>query len=75
MVMPRILKMTVPATANASSTMAIVPHASRAVRKRCSGVLFGVIASNAGAVASGSTITNSELAASRMYSVRVTIES
>ena len=34
---------------------------------RCSGVSVGVIAKNAGTVASGSTITNSELDARRMY--------
>ena len=70
--MPKILKMTVPATENASSTTAVVQHASRAVRKRSSGVLLGVIARNAGAAASGSTMTNKELAASRMYSGRLT---
>jgi hypothetical protein len=45
------------------------------MRKRSSGVLLGVIARNAGAVASGSTITNSELVASKMYSVKFTSKS
>ena len=44
----------------------------RAVRNRCSGDSPGVIARNVGAVASGSTITNSELSANRMYSDRLT---
>jgi len=35
-------------------------------------VSLGVIARNAGAVASGSTITNDELIASKMYSVKLT---
>jgi len=38
------------------------------VRMRCSAVSFGVMARNAGTTASGSTITKSELAASKMYS-------
>ena len=52
--------------ANASSTPAATQQASRAILMRCSGVSVGVIARNAGTVASGSTITKSELAASRM---------
>ena len=42
-----------------------------AVLLRSFGVSSGVMARNAGTVASGSTITNSELAASRMYSSRL----
>ena len=37
-----------------------------------SGVIQGVIAKNAGTVANGSMITNSELAANRIYSARLT---
>jgi hypothetical protein len=45
-------------------------HAARQprLRMRCSAVSSGVMARNAGTTASGSTITKSELAASRMYS-------
>lgn len=72
-VMPKILKRLAPANANTVSTIAVVRHATRAVRNRCSGVSPGVIARNVGAVASGSTITNSELSANRMYSDSVTL--
>ncbi|MEI9963094.1 MAG: hypothetical protein WDM76_18870 [Limisphaerales bacterium] len=61
-----------PATENASSTTATVQQAIRAVRKRCSAVSVGVMARKAGAVASGSTITKSELPASKMYSDKLT---
>ena len=64
--MPKILNRVVPANANASSTAATVKLATRAMRNLSSGVSFGVIARNTGIMASGSTITNSELAASRM---------
>src|ERR1041384_4341375 len=74
MVMPKTLKINCPATANTSSTPAITQQASRAVRMRSCGVSVGVIARNAGTVASGSTMTKSELAASRMYSSRLTIK-
>ena len=70
MVMPMTLNTSVPAMENNSSTPAATQQASRAMRVRCSVVSLGVIARNAGTVASGSTITNSELAASKMYSGR-----
>ena len=38
---------------------------------RCSGLLLGVMARNAGTVAIGSTMTKSELVASRTYSRRL----
>src|SRR4051812_4221847 len=69
--MPRILKSRPPATENASNTVAATPQPRRAVRDRCSSVWFEVMAKNAGTAAKGSTITNSELAASRMYSRRL----
>ena len=68
MVMPSTLKINWPPTENTSNTPAATQHASRAVRRRCAGVSVGVMVRNAGTVASGSTITNSELAASKMYS-------
>ena len=71
--MPKILKMNVHASENASSTTATVEQASPAVRSLCSRVSVTVIARKAGAVASGSTITNNELIASRMYSDNVTL--
>src|SRR6266404_3313693 len=72
MVIPRYLKIHLPATAKASSTPAATQQASRAMRMRCAGVSVGVIARNAGIVANGSMMTNRELAASRMYSGRDT---
>lgn len=71
MVIPRILNTVEPATENTSNTAAVVPQATLAVRNRCSGVSLGVMARKAGAVASGSTITNNELPASRMYSLKL----
>jgi len=56
---------------NNSMTPAATQHASRAVRMRCSAESFGVMARNAGTTARGSTITKSELAASKMYSSRL----
>src|SRR5260221_685389 len=73
MVMPRNLKIHLPAMANVSSTPAMTPQASRAMRMRDSGESCGVMAMNAGTVASGSTITNNELAASRIYSERLMV--
>src|SRR5271168_2323088 len=70
MVMPKILNTRVPALANKSRTAAMAQQATRAVRSRCSAVSFGVIAKNEGTAASGSTITNSELVASNMYSIK-----
>ena len=70
--MPKILNIIMPAAAKHNSTAAVVQQATLAVRSRSSGVSVGVIARNAGAVATGSTITNSELAASKVYSVRFT---
>src|SRR6266850_1091315 len=43
------------------------------MRIRCSGVSVGVIARKAGTTASGSTMTKSELEASKMYSGKVTV--
>ncbi len=71
MVMPRSLKIHLPASANTINTPALTQQASRAILMRCSGVSVGVIARNAGTVARGSIITNSELAASSIYSIRV----
>ncbi len=68
MVMLKILKTSVPAAANSSRTAAMAQQANRAVRSRCSTVSLGVIVRNDGTAASGSTITNSELVASNMYS-------
>ena len=70
MVMPRTLNTSVPAMENANRMPAATQQASRAVRTRCSGMSFGVIARKAGTAASGSTITNSELSANKMYSSR-----
>ena len=70
-VMPRNLKTHFPAMAKASNTPAATQQASRAILIRCSGVSVGVMARNAGTAASGSTITKSELAASRMYLARL----
>lgn len=64
--------MAVPASANASRTMVIVRHTSCAVRKRACDEAFGAIARNAGAVASGSTMTNTELRESKIYSDKLT---
>ena len=69
--MPITLKISGPVSENESKMPAAVVQASRAVRSRCSRESFGVIARNAGAVASGSMITNSELAANTMYSVKL----
>ena len=69
MVMLMTLKTSWPATENNRRTPAVTQHASRAVRMRCSAVSFGVMARNAGTTASGSTITKSELAASKIYSI------
>src|ERR1700733_4413427 len=71
MVMLKIWKTRFPAVANTSNTAAVTQQARRAVRMRCSGVSVGVIARNDGMAASGSTITKSELAASRMYSSKL----
>src|SRR5579863_52919 len=70
MVMLKILKSAVPAKEKSSSTAAMAQHATLAVRSRCSGVSLGVMVRNAGTVASGSTMTNNELPASRIYSLR-----
>ena len=72
MVIPMTLKINCPATEKASRTPAVTQQASPAIRIRCSGVSFGVMVRNAGTVASGSTITNSEPTASRMYSDKPT---
>ena len=71
MVMPMTLKISGPVREKASKMPAATVQASRAVRNRCAGDSFGVMAKNAGAVASGSMITNSELAARMMYSVKL----
>jgi hypothetical protein len=55
------------------STPAITPHASFAICTRSAKVLLGVMARNAGAVAMGSTMTNRELAARRLYSRMVIV--
>src|SRR5438552_8404896 len=68
MVMPRNLKIHLPATAKTINTPAITQQARPAMRTRCSGVSVGVMARKAGTVASGSTMTKSELAARRTYS-------
>jgi len=68
MVMPRNLKIHLPATANTISTPAMTQHAIRAILIRCCSVSVGVMARNAGTVANGSTMTNRELAARKIYS-------
>ena len=69
--MPRKRKINFPVRAKSSSTAAVTQHASRAVLTRCSGLSLGVMARNAGTVAIGSTMTKSELVASRTYSRRL----
>ena len=69
--MPKNLKMSFPDVAKINKMIAATRQATRAMRMRCGGVSFGVIARNAGTVAIGSIITNSELTASRMYSGRL----
>src|SRR5436190_1018528 len=75
MVIPRNLKIHLPATANPINTPAVTQHATRAIRIRSAGVSVGVIARKAGTVAKGSTMTKRELVASRMYSGRFTARS
>jgi hypothetical protein len=70
MVMPRNLKIHFPAEAKTTNTPAVTRQAIRAILIRCSGVSWGVMARKASTVATGSTITNNELAAKRMYSGR-----
>src|SRR5262249_50331670 len=66
--MPRKRKTRLPANENTSSNPMATEHAVRAMRMRCAGGSCAVIARNAGTVAMGSMITNSELSASRLYS-------
>ena len=72
-VIPRNLKIELPATANNNSTAVMVMQAIRAIWNRSPGVLSTVMARNAGAVAKGSTMTNRELAANKLYSAKVTL--
>jgi len=60
-----------PVRPNTSRMPAATVQASRAVRSRCSSESVGVIAKNDGTVASGSTITNSDPNANKMYSDRL----
>ncbi len=71
MVMPRYLKIHLPAAENPMRTPAVIQQAKRAILMRCSGESVGVIARKAGTVASGSTMTKSELEARKMYSSRL----
>src|SRR6266404_3972507 len=71
MVMPRNLKIHLPAAAKMMSTPAMTQQARRAMRIRSWGVSEGVMARKAGTVASGSTITKRELVANKIYSGRV----
>lgn len=73
MVMLSSLKISFPAMANARRMPAITQQANRAVRLRCCGLSLGVMAMKAGMVAIGSTITKSDVAASRMYSARLNL--
>src|SRR5215471_18988687 len=68
--MPRNLKTHFPANENTSSTPAAIQQASPAMWARCCGVSVGVMARNAGMTAMGSIITNSELKANKVYSIR-----
>src|SRR6266446_312060 len=70
-VTPRTLKIHFPARAKSINTPAATRHANRAIRNWAAGGSFEVMAMKAGTTAIGSTITNSELTASRMYSVRL----
>src|SRR5437899_13111728 len=70
MVIPRYLKIHLPADAKPINTPAVTRQASRAILVRCSGVSVGVMARKAGTVATGSMITRSELEARKMYSAR-----
>src|SRR5262245_56731774 len=69
--MPRTLKIHLPESAKSIKTPAATRHANRAIRNCAAGGSFGVIAINAGTTAIGSTTTNSELNASRAYSLRL----
>jgi hypothetical protein len=66
-VMPSSRKIQFPVAAQTIRTPPATQQASRAIRMRLAGESVGVIARNAGSVAIGSTMMNSELKARRMY--------
>ena len=68
-VIPSTLKIVFPAKAKSISTPVATRQANRAMRSCSLGVLRVVMAMKAGTVAMGSTITNSELNVSTVYSV------
>ena len=58
---------------NINRTPAVTQQAGSAMLLRSSGLSSGVMAGNAGTMASGSTITKSDPSASRMHSEKLTL--